>query len=51
MKQVQSILASFCVFLTASYAQQQPSHWYSNIARPYEPQPVPPVNVSNTTRL
>src|ERR1700693_437168 len=52
MKQVQSIIASFCVLLTAtqSFAQQDP-HWYSNIARPYEPKPVPPVNVSNSIRL
>lgn len=62
MKHVQSILASFCVFLTATQAsaQQQPPapqgefdhpRWYSNITRPYEPKQVPPVNVSNSTRL
>jgi outer membrane protein len=53
MKHVQSILASFCVFLTASqsYAQQQPPHWYSNITRPYEPKYVPPANITSTTRL
>jgi outer membrane protein TolC len=62
MKQIQSILASFCVLLTAtqSYAQQQPPtpqgdfdhpHWYSSITRPYEPKEMPEVNVSNTTRL
>jgi outer membrane protein len=55
MKQVQSIIASFCVLLTAtqSYAQQQPPppRWYSSITRPYEPKEMPQVNVSNTTRL
>src|ERR1700682_6041272 len=71
MKQVQSIIASFCVFLTAtqSFAQQAPKievpettksqtpigtdspHWYSSITRPYDPKNVPPVNVSNTTRI
>jgi outer membrane protein len=52
MKHVQSILASFCVFLTASqtYAQQQP-RWYSSITRPYEPKYVPPANITSTTRL
>jgi outer membrane protein len=70
MKNVQSILASFCVFLTAQrgFAQQPPkvdvpettqsqvpqadsSHWYTPVARPYEPKTVPPVNVSNTARI
>ena len=53
MKHVQSIFASFCVFLTASqtYAQEQPSHWYSSITRPYEPKYVPPANIMSTTRL
>jgi outer membrane protein len=58
MKHVQSILASFCVFLSAtqSFAQQPRGefdhpHWYSNITRPYEPTLVAPVNVSNSIRL
>ncbi len=53
MKHVQSILASFCVFLTTSqtYAQQQPPHWYSSITRPYEPKYMPPANITSTTRL
>ncbi len=71
MKQVQSIIASFCVVLTATqgFAQQAPKievpettksqapmgmespHWYSSITRPYDPKNVPPVNVSNTTRI
>ena len=72
MKKVQSVLASFCVFLTAQqgFAQQQPKidvpettktqtpqidganpHWYSCVTRPYDPKAIPPVNVSNTTRI
>lgn len=72
MKQVQSTIASFCVFLTVQqgFAQQQPRidvpettktqtpqidganpHWYSSITRPYDPKAIPPVNVSNTTRI
>jgi outer membrane protein TolC len=41
-----------CLFLTAapSFAQQS-DHWYSSVTHPYEPKGVPPVNVSNTTRL
>jgi outer membrane protein TolC len=59
MKRVQSIIASFCVLLTQANAQQQQQmpqgdfdrrHWYSTITRPYEPKPMPPVNVSNGTR-
>jgi outer membrane protein TolC len=44
MRQFQSILASFCVFLTAQGYAQQSLRWYS-------PKPVPPVSVSNSTRL
>jgi len=54
MKNVQSILASFCVFLTAQLAPAQQvdsPHWYSSITHPYEPKGVPPVNVSNTGRI
>ena len=67
MKQVQSIVASFCVFLTAmnGFAQQPPDttksqtpnldserpHWYSTFTHPYEPKIVPQVNVSNTGRI
>src|SRR5580698_7636229 len=53
MKQLQSILASFCFLLAAAPwgSAQQPSHWYSIVTRPYEPQAVPPVNISNTGRI
>jgi outer membrane protein len=45
-------LASFWIFLTCplSFAQSG-SHWYSSVTRPYEPQAVPPVNISNTGRI
>jgi outer membrane protein len=60
MKRAQSIIASFCVLLTQANAQQQQQvppgefdrpHWYSTITRPYEPRPMAPVSVSNTTRV
>ncbi len=55
MKNVQSLLAPFCVLLTALQAQPpvQPdeSHWYSSVTRPYEPKPIPAANVSNTARV
>jgi outer membrane protein TolC len=48
MKNVQSILVSFCVFLSLAHAQQS---WYGSITRPYEPQPVAPINTSNSGRI
>jgi outer membrane protein len=57
MKNVQSILAPFCVLLTAltAFGQQSvsvdPSHWYSPVTHPYAPKNVPPVNLANTGRI
>src|SRR5579872_1872711 len=58
-------LALLCVYLTAApwtYGQDRKEdttprldsespHWYSRFTNPYMPRVVPPVNVSNTTRL
>src|SRR5580704_2069942 len=66
MKQLQSYLAVLCAILVAappSFGQnpgQDPRgpqletdrpHWYSGITRPYESRTVPPVNVSNSSRI
>jgi len=66
MKQLQSYLAVLCAILAAtppSFGQnpgQDPRgpqletdrpHWYSGITRPYESRTVPPVNVSNSSRI
>ncbi len=65
MKHLQKSLAVFCVYLSIapwSYAQERKEdttprlessspHWYSRFTNPYQPRVVPPVNVSNTTRL
>jgi outer membrane protein len=65
MKQIRSCFALLCVFLVAAPpvpAQQPadsqvprietgPSRWYSGITRPYEARTVPPVNVSNSSRI
>ena len=51
MKHVQSILAYFCIVLTASNGLGQQLHWYTPATRPYEPKALPPVNVSNTGRI
>src|SRR5258706_11156503 len=66
MKQLQSYLAVLCAILVAappSFGQtpgQDPRgpqletdrpHWYSGITRPYESPTVPPVNVSNSSRI
>src|SRR5258708_18608360 len=66
MKQSQSLIAVLCVWLVAApwtYAQQERKedttprldsespHWYSRFTNPYNPRIVPPVNVSNTTRI
>jgi outer membrane protein TolC len=46
MKNVQSILAPFCVLLTAL-----PGFAQSSFIRAYEPKAVPPVNIANTRRI
>jgi outer membrane protein len=66
MKQLQHCLAVLCVVLLAvppGFAQDQGqdprgpqvethrAHWYSGLKQPYEPRTVPPVNVSNTSRI
>src|SRR5436305_1306695 len=66
MKKSQSSLAVLCVWLVAApwtYAQQERKedttprlesespHWYSRFSTPYQPRIIPPVNVSNTTRI
>jgi outer membrane protein TolC len=66
MKNLQSLTAVLCVWLAAApwtYAQQERKEdttprlesespqWYSRFTNPYQPRIVPPVNVSNTTRL
>lgn len=65
MKHLQKSLAVFCACLTLApwtYAQDRKEdttprldtespHWYSRFTKPYQPRVVPPVNVSNTTRL
>jgi outer membrane protein len=65
MKKYQSFIAVLCVWsmaLPPSYGQERKEdttprldtespHWYSRFTNPYQPRVVPPVNVSNTTRL
>jgi outer membrane protein TolC len=66
MKKLQSLISVLCVWLVAApgtYAQQdrkedttprlesESPHWYSRFSNPYQPRVIPPVNVSNTTRL
>ena len=66
MKKSQSLISVLCVWLAAApwtYAQQdrkedtaprldsESPHWYSRFSNPYQPRVIPPVNVSNTTRL
>jgi outer membrane protein len=51
MKQVQSVLACFCVFLTSVRGFGQEVHWYTPVTHPYEPRAVPPVNIANTGRI
>lgn len=66
MKHLQSSIAVLCALLVAappSFAQQPspadtrgplgtgPSHWYSGITQPYQARTVPPVNVSNSSRI
>ena len=65
MKQSQPLIALLCVYLVAvppSFGQERKEdttprldsespHWYSRFTNPYQPRVVPPVNVSNTTRL
>jgi outer membrane protein len=67
MKPFQSYIAVLCALLVATpqiYAQQNSGqensgpqldterpHWYSGITQPYQPRYVPPVNVSNSSRL
>jgi outer membrane protein len=67
MKTFQSYIAVLCALLVATpqiYAQQNSGqensgpqldterpHWYSGITQPYQPRYVPPVNVSNSSRL
>ncbi len=60
MKQLQSSIAVLCALLVAAppnFAQEpspslQPrSRWYAGITQPYEARPLPPINVSNTSRI
>jgi outer membrane protein len=66
MKQIQSLTAVLCVGLMAAppgWGQQdrkedttprldsESPHWYSRFTTPYQPRIVPPVNVSNSTRI
>jgi len=66
MKQFQTYTAVLCAVLVASpaaFGQQSPGvesrgplgtdrpHWYSGIAQPYQSRTVPPVNVSNSSRI
>jgi hypothetical protein len=63
---IRSYVASLCVLLLLApwtYAQEQPQpdrtprletereHWYSGVTRPYTERLVPPVNLSNSSRL
>ena len=66
MKQFQTYVAVLCAVLVATpaaFGQQNPGadtrgplgterpHWYSGIAQPYQSRVVPPVNVSNSSRI
>jgi outer membrane protein TolC len=64
MKQIRPFIAVTCVWLAAApwtYAQQpgdttpqletERPHWYSPITNKYNPRIIPPVNVSNSSRL
>lgn len=59
MKQLQSSIAVLCALLLAappSFAQEpapspQPRRWYSGMTKPYEALPLPPVNISNSSRI
>src|ERR1035437_115395 len=67
MKQVQSYIAVLCAMLVAAppiFSQQNSGqdsrgpqldterpHWYSGITQPYQSRAVPPVNVSNSSRI
>ncbi len=66
MKQFHTYVAVLCAVLVvtpATFGQQNPgvetrgplgterSHWYSGIAQPYQSRVVPPVNVSNSSRI
>ena len=66
MKTFQTYIAVLCAVLVAmpaTFGQQNPGvetrgplgtdspHWYSGIAQPYQSRVVPPVNVSNSSRI
>jgi outer membrane protein len=67
MKQIRSFVAVLCacsVAMSPAFGQQQTKQdnrgpqldterpqWYSSITRPYEPKYIPPVSVSNSSRL
>jgi outer membrane protein len=66
MKQFHTYVAVLCAVLVATpatFGQQNPGvdtrgplgterpHWYSGVAQPYQPRVVPPVNVSNSSRI
>ena len=66
MKQFHTCIAVLCAVLVATpstFGQQNPGvetrgplgtdrpHWYSGIAQPYQARTVPPVNVSNSSRI
>src|SRR5262252_2961050 len=66
MKHVQSYIAVVCALLVAApptFAQKPGEdtrgpqletgrpHWYSGMTEPYQPRTVPPVNVSNSSRI
>ncbi len=66
MKTFQTYIAVLCAVLVATpstFGQQNPgvetrgplgterTHWYSGVAQPYQSREVPPVNVSNSSRI
>ena len=66
MKQFQTYVAVLCAVLVAApstFGQQNPgvetrgplgtdrTHWYSGVAQPYQSRVVPPVNLSNSSRI
>ena len=66
MKQFQTFVAVLCAVLVATpstFGQQNPgvetrgplgtdrTHWYSGVAQPYQSRVVPPVNLSNSSRI
>ena len=66
MKQFQTYVAVLCAVLVAApstFGQQNPgvetrgplgtdrTHWYSGVAEPYQSRVVPPVNLSNSSRI